>query len=318
MRKALSAFAVLCCLVGTTQAQTYPNRPITMIVPYAAGGPTDTVARIVSDAMARELGQRIIVENVAGAGGTIGSLRAAKSEPNGYTLILNHIGMATAPALYPGSVDPMTSFEFIGQVADVPMTIVAKRSFPAENLKELVEYTVKQGSKVSYAHAGAGTASHICGMLFAAETGATPVNVPYKGTGPAMIDLLGEQVDFMCDQTTNTTNQIKSGEIKAYAVTGPRISSLPSIPSVKEAGLDKLELAIWHGIYTPKGTPVDVQQKLTVALRSALKDPHVLDRFNQLSAVAVSPEQATAEGLKSKLGTEISRWKKILVAEGKK
>jgi tripartite-type tricarboxylate transporter receptor subunit TctC len=290
-----------------------------MIVPYAAGGPTDTVARVVADAMGRDLGQRVIVENVAGAGGTIGSSRAAKSEPNGYTLILNHIGMATAPTLYPGSVDPLASFEYIGLVADVPMTVVARRSFPPNTLKELIDHTAKQGNKITYAHAGAGTASHICGLLFASETGAQPVTVPYKGTGPAMIDLLGEQVDFMCDQTTNTTNQIKSGEIKAYAVTtAQRIPALANIPSVKEAGLANLELSIWHGIYAPKDTPAEITRKLTSALQLALKDEAVLERFNQLSALAVSNEEASAAGLKAKLGAEITRWKKVLAAESSK
>lgn len=233
MRKTLLVLATVLSGAATATAQSYPDKPITMIVPYAAGGPTDTVARIVSDAMSRELGQRVIVENTPGAGGTIGMQRVAKADPNGYVFLLNHIGMATAPTLYPGSDDPLTTFEYVGQVADVPMTIVAKRSFPAGSIKELVDYTVKQGSNVTYAHAGSGTASYMCGMLFASETGAKPVNVPYKGTGPAMIDLLGEQVDFMCDQTTNTTNQIKSGEIKAYAVTAAqRVPALPNIPSV--------------------------------------------------------------------------------------
>lgn len=315
----IGALVSLCLLASPVAAQTYPSRPITMIVPYAAGGPTDTVARVVADAMGRNLGQRVIVENAAGAGGTIGSTRAAKSEPNGYTLILNHIGMATAPTLYPGSVDPLTSFEYIGLVADVPMTIVARRSFQPNTLKELIDYAAKQGNKITYANAGAGTASHICGVLFASEAGAQPVTVPYKGTGPAMIDLLGEQVDFMCDQTTNTTNQIKSGEIKAYAVTAAqRVPALANIPSVKEAGLGNLELSIWHGIYAPKGTPAEVTGKLTSALQAALKDEVVLERFNQLSALAVSKEEASAAGLKAKLATEITRWKKVLAAESAK
>lgn len=319
MKKAFSLLTALICFSQPAVSQSYPDRPITMIVPYAAGGPTDTVARIVSETMGRELGQRVIVENVSGAGGTIGSGRAARSEPNGYTLLLNHIGASTGPTLYPGSIDPISAFEFIGLVADVPMTIVARRNFPPTSLQELVDYTVKQGSKVSYAHAGAGTASHICGMLFTAETGAQPVTIPYKGTGPAMIDLLGGQVDFMCDQTTNTTNQIQAGEIKAYAVTtARRIPALPNVPSVNEAGLSKMDLSIWHGIYAPKGTPDEITRKLTTALQAALTDKNVLDRFRQLSAIAVSPEEATPEGLKSKLTSEIARWKKVLVAEAPK
>src|SRR5262245_2209294 len=193
-KKVAYAFASLCLALGPAAAQQYPTRPITMIVPYAAGGPTDTVARIVAEAMGRDLGQRVIVENVAGAGGTIGMTRAAKAEPNGYTLLLNHIGMATAQTLYPGSINPLTSLDYVGLVADVPITIVARRSFPPNTLKELIVYTAEKGQKISYAHAGPGTASHICGVLFASETGAQPVSIPYKGTGPAMIDLIGEQV----------------------------------------------------------------------------------------------------------------------------
>ncbi|MDB5520014.1 MAG: tripartite tricarboxylate transporter substrate binding protein BugD [Tardiphaga sp.] len=313
MCRVFFALMVLCSTSALAIAQPYPDRPITMIVPYAAGGPTDTVARIVSEAMGRELGQRVIVENAAGAGGTLGSIRAARAEPNGYTLLLNHIGMATAPTLYPGSIDPLASFEFVGLVADVPMTIVARRSFPPNTLKELVDYTTKQGNKVSYAHAGAGTASHICGMLFASETGARPVTIPYKGTGPAMIDLLGEQVDFMCDQTTNTTNQIQSGEIKVYAVTAPqRIPALPNVPSANEARLEKMELAIWHGIYAPKGTRPEVTQRLTAVLQASLADSGVLERFRQLSALPVSSEGATPDALKAKLVAEIDRWKRVL------
>lgn len=319
MRKSLYVLVALLGSLGQAVSQPYPDKPITMIVPYAAGGPTDTVARIVSDAMGRNLGQRIVVENVSGAGGTIGSTRAARAEPNGYTLLLNHIGMATAPTLYPGSVDPLAAFEYVGLVADVPMTIVARRNFPSNTLQELVAYAVKQGDKISYAHAGAGTASHICGMLFATETGAKPLTVPYKGTGPAMIDLLGEQVDFMCDQTTNTTNQIQSGEIKAFAVTAAhRIASLPNVPSVNEAGLAKMDLSIWHGIYAPKGTPTEVTQKLSAALQAALVDPAVLARFQQLSANAVSRDDATPGALKSKLTTEIARWGKVLTSEAQR
>jgi tripartite-type tricarboxylate transporter receptor subunit TctC len=316
MRKTLGLLAALCCFSEPAISQAYPDRPITLIVPYAAGGPTDTVARIVSETMGRQMGQRIIVENVAGAGGTLGSARAARSEPNGYILLLNHIGMSTAPTLYPGSTDPLAAFEYVGLVADVPMTIVARRLFPSNTLEELVSYTVKEGNKVTYAHAGAGTASHICGMLFAAETGAQPITVPYKGTGPAMIDLLGGQVDFMCDQTTNTTNQIKAGEVKVYAVTAAhRIPALPDVPSVNEAGLGKMELSIWHGIYAPKGTPEEVMRRLISALQFSLADKAVLERFGQLSAIAVRREEATPEGLKSKLAAEIARWTKVLGAE---
>nr|WP_249143592.1 tripartite tricarboxylate transporter substrate-binding protein [Bradyrhizobium liaoningense] len=311
-----SALVSLCLVVETAVAQSYPSRPITMIVPYAAGGPTDTVARVVADAMGRDLGQRVIVENVAGAGGTIGTTRAARSDPGGYTLLLNHIGMATAPTLYPGSIDPLASFEFVGLVADVPMTIVARRSFPPNSLKELIDYTAEQGEKITYAHAGAGTASHICGVLFASETGARPITIPYKGTGPAMIDLLGGQVDFMCDQTTNTTNQIQSGEIKAYAVTtSRRIPALSNVPTVTEAGLAKMELTVWHGIYAPKGTPPEVTQRLTSALKIALLTSAVVERFRQLSALPVRAENASPDALKAKLTAEIQRWKPMLDKE---
>ena len=319
MRRILGLLVALCCFSASAIAETYPDRPITLVVPYAAGGPTDTVARIISETMSRELGQRIVIENVAGAGGTLGTARAARAEPDGYTLLLNHTGISTAPTLYPGSLDPLTAFEFIGLVADVPMTIVGRRAFTPNTLQELVSYTVKEGNKVSYAHAGVGSASHLCGVLFAAETGAQPVTIPYKGTGPAMIDLLGSQVDFMCDQTTNTTNQIQAGEVKVYAVTSAqRIPALPNVPAVNEAGLGKMELAIWHGIYAPKGTRDEVTKKLTSALQAALADKTVVERFRQLSAIAVSREEATPAALKSKLTTEIARWRKLLVAEAPK
>ncbi|MGV3654967.1 MAG: tripartite tricarboxylate transporter substrate-binding protein, partial [Noviherbaspirillum sp.] len=224
---------------GLAHAQQYPTKGITMLVPFAAGGPTDTVARLIAQAMGTKLNQTIIVENVGGAGGTIGAGRAAKASPDGYTIFLHHIGMATAPTLYRKlPYNPLTDFETIGLVTDVPMTIVARKDFPAKDFKEVVSYVKANKDKVTYANAGVGAASHLCGMLLMTALGTEMTTVPYKGTGPAMNDLLGGQVDLMCDQTTNTTSQIKSGKIKVYGVTTKdRVASLPDVPTLSEAGL---------------------------------------------------------------------------------
>ncbi len=235
--KMLCAAACLTAFgTGLAHAQAYPTKTITMIVPFAAGGPTDTVARLVAQSMGNTLKQQIIVENVGGAGGTIGAARAAKAAPDGYTLFLHHIGQSTAPALYRKlRYDAITSFEPIGLITDVPMTLVAQGNFPAKDMKELITYVKANKDKVTYANAGLGSASHLCGMLFMTAIGVELTTVPYKGTGPAMNDLLGGQVDFMCDQTTNTTSQIKGGKIKAYGVTTKTpVASLPNLPTLDE------------------------------------------------------------------------------------
>ncbi|MFC7334237.1 tripartite tricarboxylate transporter substrate binding protein BugD [Rhodocista pekingensis] len=305
-------------LAGPVSAQDYPTRPITMVVPFSAGGPTDTVARLVAQEMSGALGQQVVIENVGGAGGTIGAARVAKADPDGYTLLLHHIGMATSATLYRKlPFDALTDFSPVGLVTDVPMTIVARKDFPADDLKGLVGHVKANADKINMAHAGVGAASHLCGMLFQEALG-TPLNtVPYKGTGPAINDLVGGQVDILCDQTTNTTGQIKGGAIKAYAVTTPtRVASLPDLPTTAEAGLPEVEVAVWHGIYAPKGTPDAVVQKLSAALQKALQSDLVKTRFAELGTEPVAQNRATPDVHAAFLKEEIERWRPVIQRAG--
>ena len=299
-------------------AQEYPTKTITMIVPFAAGGPTDTVARLIAQSMGKELKQQIIVENVGGAGGTLGAGRVARSAADGYTVFLHHIGQSTAPALYKKlPYNAVDDFEPIGLVTDVPMTLVARKDFPAKDFKELVAYIKANKDKVTYANAGLGAASHLCGMLFMTAIETDLTTVPYKGTGPAMNDLLGGQVDLMCDQTTNTTSQIKGGKIKAYGVTTKtRVPSLKELPTLHEAGLPNFEVVVWHGLYAPKATPKPIIDKLTKALQVALKDPLVVQRFNDLGTEPVAENRATPEALRALLKSEIDKWGPIIKKAG--
>ncbi len=317
--KLLRSIALLGLLVtALAQAQEYPTKTITMVVPFAAGGPTDTVARLIAQSMSAKLKQTIIVENVGGAGGTIGAARVAKAAPDGYTLFLHHIGQSTAPALYRKlTYNPIDSFEPIGLVTDVPMTLVARKNFPAKDFKELLAYVKANKSKVTYANAGLGSASHLCGMLFMTAIGTDLTTVPYKGTGPAMNDLLGGQVDIMCDQTTNTTSQIKGGKIKAYGVTTKaRLASMPDVPTLNEAGLPGFEVVVWHGLYAPRGTPKVIVDRLAGALQVALKDPTVKLRFAELGTEPVAESRATPEALRVHLKAEIERWAPIIKKAG--
>jgi len=304
--------------VPLAQADTYPSKVISLVVPFAAGGPTDTVARVIAQAMGNDLKQQVIVENVAGAGGTVAAARVARAAPDGYTLFIHHIGHSTAPALYRKlSFNTIDDFEPIGLVTDVPMTLVARKDFPAKDLKELIAYVKANKAKVTYANAGLGAASHLCGMLFMTAIQTDLTTVPYKGTGPAMNDLLGGQVDFMCDQTTNTTGQIKGGKVKAYGVTSKaRIPSLPDVPTMHEAGLANFEVVVWHGIYAPKGTPKPVVEQLTKALKAALKDANVRQRFAELGTEPVADNRATPEALRAHLKAEIDKWGPIIKQAG--
>ncbi len=316
--KMLLAAAALATASLVAQAQTYPERPITVVVPFAAGGPTDTVTRLVAEAMSKDLGQQVIVENVGGAGGTLGAGRVATSDPDGYTLLLHHIGMATSATLYRKlAYDTLNAFEYVGLVTEVPMTIVGRKDLEPTDLKGLVEYAKANKDAVTVANAGIGAASHLCGMLFMSAIQTPLVTVPYKGTGPAMTDLLGGQVDIMCDQTTNTTKQILGGTIKAYAVTSPkRLDVLPDVPTTDEAGLPGMQVGIWHGLYAPKGTPAEVTARLSKSLQGALKDPNVVARFAELGTVPSSEADATPAALNAKLESEITRWKPIIEAAG--
>jgi tripartite-type tricarboxylate transporter receptor subunit TctC len=320
MVRELLAVVFCVALVGSPQAnaQEYPTKVITMIVPFAAGGPTDTVARLIGASMTKELKQQVIVENAAGAGGTLAANRVAKSAPDGYTIFIHHIGHSTAPALYRKlPYDAVNDFEPIGLVNEVPMTLVAKKDFPAKDLKELIANVKANKDKINLANAGLGAASHLCGMLFMSAIQTNLTTIPYGGTGPAMNDLLGGQVDIMCDQTTNTTSQIKAEKIKVYGVTTKkRVASLPNVPTMDEAGLPGFEITVWHGLYAPKGTPKPVIAKLTKALQIAVKDPTVMQRFSDLGAEAVSQDRATPEALRRHLKAEIDRWGPIIKKAG--
>jgi tripartite-type tricarboxylate transporter receptor subunit TctC len=304
--------------VADARAQEYPRKPITVVVPFAAGGPTDTVARLLGVAMGKSLRTQIIVENVGGAGGTIGAARVAKAPPDGYTLLLHHIGHSTAPALYRKlPYDPIGDFEPVGLINEVPMTLVGRKDLPPSDLRALIAFVKGNKDKVTYANAGLGAASHLCGMLFMSAIDTDLTTVPYKGTGPAMNDLLGGQVDFMCDQTTNTTSQIRAGKIKVYGVTTKtRVPSLREVPTMHEAGLPNFEVSVWHAFYAPKGTPRPIVEKLAKALQEALRDATVKQRFAELGTEPVTENRATPEALRAHLKAEIDRWAPIIKKAG--
>lgn len=309
MLGAALAGAALLAALGSARAQTWPTRPITLVVPFAAGGPTDVMARTLAAALAKPLGQTVIVENRLGAGGTVAANSVAKAAPDGYTIFIHHNGMASSTALYRKlAFNPLTDFEYIGQVADVPMTLLARKDFPAATLKELVAYVQANKDKINLANAGLGAVSHLCGMLFQQAIGVNLTTVPFQGTAPAMNALLGGQVDLLCDQTTQTIPQIKAGTVKFYGVTTRnRIKALPDAPTLDEQGLKGFEMVVWHGIYAPKGTPADALAKLNAALRAALKDPDVQKRFADLGAEIVPEAKQTPDGLQSWLKSEIDR-----------
>lgn len=311
--------AALCAAsVSSAVADEFPSKTITMVIPFSAGGPTDVVGRIVAQSMSTALKKQVIVENTPGAGGTVAAARVARATPDGYTVLLHHIGQSTAPTLYRKlSYSTVDSFEPVGLVTDVPMTIIARKDFPAKDMKELISYVKANKDKVSLANAGIGSASHLCGMLFMTAIGTELTTIPYKGTGPAMNDLMGGQVDFMCDQTTNTTGQIKSGRVKVYGVTTPkRLKSMPEVPTAAEAGLPNFEVTVWHGIYAPKGTPKAAIDKLSAALQHALKDPAVAERFAGLGTEPVAENRGTPAALRTHLKSEIDKWAPIIKKAG--
>ncbi len=322
--KTISTMLAAALVAGTAlaapsaMAQDYPTQPITIVVPFSAGGPTDTVTRLVAAAMSDDLGQQVVVQNVGGAGGTLGAGQVAAATNDGYTLLLHHIGMSTAPALYASlPYDPTTDFEPIGLVTEVPMTIVARKDFEPETLEDLIAHVKENGENVTYANAGIGAASQLCGLLFMDALDTKMTEVPYQGTGPAMTDLLGGQIDMMCDQTTNTTSQIQAGEIKAYAVTTPeRIDVLPDVPTMAEGGIEDFELSIWHGLYAPAGTDPAIIERLTQALQTALTNETVATSFADLGTAPVSAEDAAPEALSQRLDEQIALWGEVIAAAG--
>lgn len=313
-----AAVAASLTMAGAAWAQDYPSRQITMVVPFSAGGPTDTVARLVAEKMSGDLGQQVIVENVGGAGGTLGAGRVAAAEADGYTVLLHHIGMATSATLYRNlAYDTLNAFEYVGLVTEVPMVVTARQDFEPTDFAAFQEYVKANADSLTLANAGIGAASHLCGMLLMQALDAPLVTVPYKGTGPAMTDLLGGQTDIMCDQTTNTTQQIKGGTIKAYAVTSPeRLDLFPDLPTAAESGLETMQFGIWHGIYAPKGTPAEATERLSTALQTALADEGVAKAMADLGTAPEPAENATPAALKAKLEAEIARWQPIIESAG--
>jgi tripartite-type tricarboxylate transporter receptor subunit TctC len=317
-RIASVAIALALFAAAGAYAQDYPSKPIILVIPFAAGGPTDTLGRQLGQTMTGTLKQQVIVENVAGAGGTIAYAKVAKSKPDGYSVLLAHIGMSTAPALYrKPAVNPLTDYEYIGQVADVPMTLIARKELPPDNFKNFLAYFKANNKKMTYGNAGLGAASHLCGLLFMSAVKLDVQTVSYKGTAPAMADIMGGHIDFMCDQTTNTTAQIKSGAVKVYGVTSLRpVSSLPGVPTLHEAGLKNFEVVVWHGLYLPKGTPKPIIDKLVSALQAAVKDPGFKSKLAELGAEPVPVAKATPEALQKHLKAEIDKWGPIIKAAG--
>ncbi|MDG4810856.1 tripartite tricarboxylate transporter substrate-binding protein [Micromonospora sp. WMMD1120] len=298
----------------------YPGRNITFIVPFSAGGPTDTVTRMIADPMAAQLGGKIVVRNVEGAGGTVGAGEVAQAKADGLTVLMHHIGMSTAPALYEKlGYEPLKDFETVGLVTEVPMTIVGRKDFAPATLTDLVAYVKSNAGKVTLANAGIGAASHLCGLLFQTATGVKLQEVPYQGTGPALTDLVGGQVDFMCDQTTNTSGQIAAGKVKAYAVTTPqRVKNLPDLPTTTEAGLPQLQVSVWHGLYVPAGTPPEVVRKLSEALKVALAEPRVIEQMAKLGTAPVAADAATPQAHRAKLEEQLGTWAKVIADAGVK
>ena len=316
------ALAALASLAAGAQAQAFPgSKPISIVVPFTAGGPTDRVARDLAEALRKPLGGAVVVvDNAAGAGGSIGANKVAKAAPDGHTLLLHHIGMATMPTLVrniPFKVD--SDFEYLGMINDVPMTLVGKPSLPAANYKDLGAWITANKDKVNLGNAGIGSASHLCGLMFQNAIKVDMTTVPYKGTAPAMTDLIGGQIDLMCDQTTNTSSQIEGKSIKAFAVTTTKRLSTPALkdlPTLNESGLKGFEVTIWHGLYAPKGTPADVLAKLNAALKAALKDPDFIKKQEGLGAVVVTDKRTEPAEHKKFVAAEIAKWSPIIKAAG--
>jgi tripartite-type tricarboxylate transporter receptor subunit TctC len=320
--KRLLTLALLAAAFGA-QASDFPSKdkPITLVVPFAAGGPTDRVARDLAEALRKALGGvNVVIDNAAGAGSSIGSNKVAKAAPDGYTLLVNHIGMSTMPGLVrnlPFKVE--SDFEYLGMINDVPMTLIGKPSLPASNYKELTTWIAQNKGKINLGNAGVGSASHLCGLLYQSAIQTEMTTVPYKGTAPAMTDLIGGQIDLMCDQTTNTTSQIEAKKVKAFAVTtGKRLSTpaLKDLPTLEEAGVKNFQVTIWHGLYAPKGTPADVLKKLNDALKVALKDPDFIKKEEGLGAVVVSDKRVEPAEHKKFVAAEIAKWSPIIKAAG--
>lgn len=305
-------------LPGTLNAQGYPDKPITLIVPFAAGGPSDTIGRLVAEHLGRNLGQQVVVENVGGAGGTLGSERLAKAAPDGYTLLTHHGALAAAPALYANlRYDSKTAFEPLGLVNTGPMVLLSKKTLETKDAKELFAWLKAQGNKATVGFAGVGSNSYICATLLQQQLGVKLAMVPYRGTGPAMIDLVAGQIDVLCDQATTAVPQIQGGTVKAYAVTSTeRLDSIKDVPSAKEAGLPEFSVTIWNGLYAPKGVPADVVTKVNAAIGKMVTDPTILERFAATGTTPFPAAMRTPAEHAKYLTREFARFEAMFKAVG--
>jgi tripartite-type tricarboxylate transporter receptor subunit TctC len=320
MKKRLLAIAISAIAAFPAFAE-YPDKPITLVVPFAAGGPTDKVARDFAEAMRKQLGNvAIAVDNSGGAGGTLGAAKAARAANDGYTLLLHHVSMATSPALYRKlPYDTLNGFEYLGLINEVPMTVISKKTLPATNFAELRKWLEANASKTNLANAGIGSASHLCGLMLQSALKIEVQTIPYKGTAPAMTDLIGGQVDVMCDQTTNTTAQIEGDMVRAYAVTTQKrlkTPALAALPTLDESGLKGFNVSIWHGLFAPKGTPKAITDKLNAALKVALKDPAFVKSQEGLGAVIISDARVNGPEHKKFVEAEIQKWGAVIKAAG--
>ena len=316
----LAAAVLAFSALGAAAQDVFPSRPITMVMPYAPGGPGDTITRVFAAAMQKHLGQQILVDNTAGASGSIGTAKVARSKPDGYTLLMIHVSHATNLAMYRNlPYHPVDDFQPIGSATSGPMLIVARNDFPARDLPEFVAYVKANPAKISLAHAGVGSASHLCGLMMMSALGVQLNEIPYKGTGPALTDLMGGQVDILCDQTSGTVPSVKGGKVKAYAAAGKaRLRDLPGVPAIAEAGVQGFEINISFGLYAPRGTPRPVLEQLTSALQKAVADPDVRARLDAMGVAAVSVDQATPAALRAHLRSEIETLGPLLVKAGVK
>jgi tripartite-type tricarboxylate transporter receptor subunit TctC len=299
-------------------AQTYPTRVVTLVVPFAAGGPSDALARLVAQSMSGTLKQQVIIENVAGAGGTTGAARLAKAEPDGHTILIHHVALAAGASLYKKlPYDTLKDLEPLGLVNFGPMVLVSRKDFPADNARQLIDKLKADSSKITIAHAGVGSNSHLCSLLLQQALGAKPTEVAYRGTGPAMNDLMGGQVDVLCDQTTNAVPQIQGSTVKAFAVTSRnRLDVLPNVPTLIETGLPDFEFVIWHGLYAPRGTPRHVIEALNKALTIAVTDDTVKARFAELGTQVFRNEELTPEAHRARLEKEVAKWRDVVAKSG--
>ncbi len=317
-RIAALAFAALFAAFPAAAQEAYPSRPITLIVPYAAGGGSDFLGRVLAEGLRARLNETVVVQNVGGAGSVVGSMQVAKAKPDGYTLLINHMGLSTVPALYKKlNFDPLASLETIGLFAEAPMMIMARKDFPPRTLQELVAYVKANRDKLTVASSGMGSVTHLCAMLFQREIGVPLTVVQYKGAGPAVIDVRSGQVDIICDLPTTTSGLVRSGDLRAYVLTAPkRMRSLADVPTAAEAGMPGLDIAVWFGLYAPKGTPQPIIDTLAKALRGTVQDPAIAAQLEKNETNVEPADQATPQAHRAKLASQIELWTPIIEKAG--